>query len=374
MNILDQIDQPTLLLDEAGTRKNISRLSARAREKAVSFRPHFKTHQSAQIGEWFRDQKVDRITVSSVEMAEYFALHGWQNISIAFSLNIRQIARIEALARQVHLEVLIENEEALAALSIPSSSELGIWIKIDAGSARTGVSWQNAAAVLALCESVKRNKRLTLLGLLTHSGNTYQASDRIEVCRIFREGVDRLGEVRSFLEAAGWAGLKVSVGDTPGCSLCPDWSEIDEVRPGNFVFYDASQAHAGSCAFEEISLALACPVVAKHPRRREVVVYGGAVHLSKDFLLVGGEKSYGLPALRSGNRWGAPIPGGRVRALSQEHGMVRIPGTEFDQISIGDLLFILPAHSCLSVQVMGEYLALSGEKISTFNRTRLAGD
>ena len=36
----------------------------------LSFRPHFKTHQSAEIGSWFRDFGVTRITVSSRESAD----------------------------------------------------------------------------------------------------------------------------------------------------------------------------------------------------------------------------------------------------------------------------------------------------------------
>ncbi len=76
--------------------------------------------------------------------------------------------------------------------------------------------------------------------------------------------------------------LKLSVGDTPGCSLLPDFPGVDEIRPGNFVFYDAEQLEIGSCASNQIAVALACPIVARHPERNEVVLYGGAIHLSKE--------------------------------------------------------------------------------------------
>lgn len=370
MNLLDQIDQPTLLLDESVTHRSIERMVLKAGEKLVQFRPHFKTHQSAQIGEWFRAKGVDKITVSSVEMAEYFADSGWKDILIAFSLNPRQIERIKLLSRRIHLEVLIENEEALVLLDNALDVEVEAWVKIDAGNHRTGLDWEETTAVASLCNRIKASHYLKLNGLLTHSGNTYQARSKAEICELFRDGVDRLKSLRLELEKEGFAGLKISVGDTPGCTICEDWSSIDEVRPGNFVFYDAMQALAHVCEFKDISVALACPVVAKHRMRREVVVYGGAIHLSKDFAIIDGEKSYGLPALQSGSRWGEPIPGAIVKSLSQEHGIVRIPGEEFDKIAIGDLLFILPAHSCLTVQVMGSYLTLGGETIPTLNRTK----
>ena len=368
MSFLQQIDQPTLLVDEEITLQNIQRMFDCALSKGVDFRPHFKTHQSAVVGEWFKKLGVNKITVSSVEMAEYFADYGWKDILIAFSLNPRQVKRINALAERVTLGILIENHEALFALAEGGQAPINVWIKVDAGNGRTGVNWQNADEVEALCQRVQQDRRLRLAGLLTHSGNTYHASNYEDVARIFREGVQRLIDLRTCLSMKEIDGLNISVGDTPGCSICGDWSGIDEIRPGNFVFYDVQQALAGVCRFKDISVALACPVVAKHSERNEVVVYGGAIHLSKDYAMLDGKPVYGLPAFPVGDRWGDPIARGRVDRLSQEHGIVVLPKEEMDKIAIGDLIFILPAHSCLTVQVMRQYFTLQGDVIPTLNQ------
>ena len=368
MNSLEQIDQPTLLVNEKITHRNILRMYQRALDKQTSFRPHFKTHQSAQVGEWFREVGLTKITVSSVEMAEYFADHGWQDILIAFSMNLRQIRRINTLAERVHLEVLVENSEAVRVLAEHVKTLISVWIKVDVGNQRTGLDWQDVKDIKDLSQKILQCQHLKLAGLLTHSGHTYHAADRADVVRIFREGVERLDGLRKELANYGIDDLKISVGDTPGCSLCEDWSGIDEVRPGNFVFYDVMQALAGVCAFDEVSVALACPVVAKHPTRREIVVYGGAIHLSKDSAALDGHLIYGLPALQSGDRWGPPISGAWVDRLSQEHGILHVPGHEFNEIAIGELVFILPVHSCLTVQVMGQYQTLQGERIMTLNK------
>ncbi len=47
------ITKPTLLLDEDIARANIERMAQKARNHNLTFKPHMKTHQSAQIGEWF---------------------------------------------------------------------------------------------------------------------------------------------------------------------------------------------------------------------------------------------------------------------------------------------------------------------------------
>ncbi len=368
MAFLDRIDQPTLVIDETIARRNIARMAAKAEKNKVLFRPHFKTHQSVAVGEWFREYGVEKITVSSVEMAEYFVQHGWDDITIAFSLNIRQIPRIQALARKVRLGVLVENPEEVQSLAGLPDCALDVWVKVDVGNHRTGLDWQDMSAVSALCRQINETPRLTLMGLLTHSGHTYRASTTPEGCTIFREGIARLNQLREGLARQGVTGLQVSVGDTPGCTLCEDWSGADEVRPGNFVFYDAQQYMAGVCTYEDIAAAVACPVVAKHPSRSEIVIYGGAIHLSKDYQVKGGEKSYGLPCCTDGDRWGLPIAGAAVTGLSQEHGVVRVPGAEFERIKVGDLLFIIPAHSCLTVQVMRKYYTVQGIEITTLNQ------
>ncbi len=71
-DLLSQITRPTLLLDETRCRRNIQRMADKARANHVRFRPHFKTHQSAQIGAWFREYGVEVITVSSVEVVRFY--------------------------------------------------------------------------------------------------------------------------------------------------------------------------------------------------------------------------------------------------------------------------------------------------------------
>ena len=104
---LSTITRPTLLLDEKKCRANIDRMAKRASKHQLRLVPHLKTHQSAQVSRWFRDYGVEAITVTSVKMANYFAEHGWDDITIAMPINIREVAAINALASQVRLTVFI---------------------------------------------------------------------------------------------------------------------------------------------------------------------------------------------------------------------------------------------------------------------------
>ena len=305
----DQIVKPTLILDENRAMRNIDRMIERANSAEVDFRPHFKTHQSAEIGQLFRQRGVEKITVSSVEMAEYFAKSNWKDITIAFPVNILQIKEINHLAKDVFLGLLVESIEVVDALGKNLDAPVNVWIKIDVGAGRTGISWENEIEVKNVVERVIQTPNLHLEGLLTHAGHTYQTRQRSDTISVYQNSIRRLQNIQSNLQGLDLK-LKISVGDTPSCCLVDDFEGVDEIRPGNFVFFDAMQIQIGSCNEEDVAVALACPIVALHPEREECVVYGGAIHLSKEYMTeLDGIKHYGYIAPLHSDRWGKIIHG-----------------------------------------------------------------
>ncbi len=360
MTIFDTITQPTLLLYADRCRANLARMVEKAKRSGVRFRPHFKTIQSARIGEWFRELGVTGITVTSVVMAKYFASHYWTDILIAFPVNVRQIEEINALAKILHLELLVESIEGVTLLAQRLLTEVDIWIKVDAGSHRTGIPVEDNAALFALAKEIRSHKKLRLRGILTHAGHTYKAGSAEKVKEIYFECVGKMEAARQALTDAELPPVEISWGDTPSCALVEDLSAVNEMRPGNFAIYDVMQAAIGSCRMEDIAAAVACPVVAKHPERGQAIMYGGAIHLSKEYLEAEGKRHYGLIALPGEHGWSAPIPGAFVSALSQEHGVVTMPKDVLEKVNVGDLLVVLPVHVCLAVGQFAEFVDLDG--------------
>ena len=169
------VEQPTLVINEARVRKNIKKMVEKAKKSEVLFRPHFKTHQSATVGRWLREAGVMAITVSSVDMAEYFADQGWEDILIAFPYNIRQWQRVVELAKRVELSLLIESEDVIPYLRDNLETNVGIRIKIDVGSKRTGIAWDNSVEVTKIIRELKETTNLWFEGLLVHAGHSYKA-------------------------------------------------------------------------------------------------------------------------------------------------------------------------------------------------------
>jgi len=82
------------------------------------------------------------------------------------------------------------------------------------------------------------------------------------------------------------------------------------------------QEEIGACTLDDIAVAMACPVVAVHPDRMQWIIYGGAIHFSKDFLtLDGGRKCFGRMVDIDGETWDAESTWRNpyLISLSQEH-------------------------------------------------------
>ena len=366
--LLDQIVVPTMLLDERRARRNIAAMAEKARRSGVRFRPHFKTHQSAVVGEWFRAEGVTAITASSLAMAAYFADHGWSDIMVAFPANVREMAKINDLAGRIRLHLLVDSPATVAALALHLTAPVGVWMEVDAGYQRSGVGWNSAGDLYAVAAAAAQAPQITLQGLLTHAGNTYGATSTQEVLRLHDETLTRLERARNWLMENGFLGLDISIGDTPACSVLEAFDGVEEVRPGNFVFYDVTQQQIGACRWDEIALVVACPVVGVYPARNEVVVYGGAVHLSKDNLRqADGSLSFGAVGRFDEMGWQAPLPGAKVRSLSQEHGIIQADAATFAahlaDVRVGDLVAVYPVHSCLTADLLKRYRTLDGAAI-----------
>lgn len=364
---LETIITPTLLLDESKARKHIAFMAEKARTQGIRLRPHFKTHQSAAIGEWFHQAGVSRITCSSIQMAEYFAGAGWKDILVAFPFNQREIGKVNELVKAIHLELLVESPETAAFLDNHLVAPVDVWVKVDTGAGRTGIPVEDQKRISAVCQTVNDSPLLYLRGLLTHAGHTYRARTREQAAATYQASITQLNQARNRLTKQGMPGLEISAGDTPGCTLADDLGIVDEIRPGNFIFFDATQAAICSCTVKDIAVAVACPVVAVHPDKEKAVVYGGAVHLSSEHYLDGDHKVFGLVTMLNPKGWGTPIAGAYVSSLSQEHGILHIPQPAVKTVNPGDLLAILPAHSCITVSCIKKYLTLTGETITTMN-------
>lgn len=366
--VKESITQPTLLLDPLRCKTNIRKVAEKAMTQGFELRPHFKTHQSHTIGSWFRDEGINKITVSSVGMASFFAMNDWNDITVAFPVNIRQIATINELCERINLGLLVEDPATVDFLGKHLTGKASIWIKIDVGTHRTGIAAEDVPIVDHILNSIGDYSNLIFKGFLGHSGHTYQSHSVDEVSRIHQNALTIMQRLKTKYQGV-YPDLKISLGDTPGISMLDNMGEVDELRPGNFVFYDLQQLEIGSCNVDDIAIAMACPVVAVHPERNQWIIYGGGIHFAKDFLTFkDGKKCFGRFVRQEHNSWTTAdvLTNPFLISISQEHGVVQCTDETFNLCKPGDISLWLPVHSCMTADCMGAYLSTDNHMIDHY--------
>jgi D-serine deaminase-like pyridoxal phosphate-dependent protein len=357
------ITKPTLILDEDKCKLNIANMFARAQQHQTELRPHFKTHQSLEIGHWFKDVGVTKITVSSLDMAAYFAAD-WNDITVAFPVNILEIDTINDLASKITLNLLVESIDSLTYLIQHLKQPVNFYIKINIGNNRAGLAHYDIDGIDRLLKTIKSNDNLNFIGFLGHAGHAYKCRSKGDIIRTHSEAKKKLISLKNEYKKL-YPDIIASYGDTPSCSVAEDFEGIDEIRPGNYVFYDITQLYIGSCSVNEIAVALECPIVAIHPNQHEIVIYGGGIHLSKDRIDDDNHGTiYGKLAQKTDNGWEHLIANTYVRSISQEHGVIKVPENDVSKYKVGDTLFVLPIHSCMTADLMKKYKTLNGKNIS----------
>ena len=336
--------KPTLLLNQEKSVNNIKNILQNIKYSKINIRPHFKTHQSLEVGRWFKKLGVQKITVSSVSMAKYFS-DEWDDITIAFPINILEIEDVITLQKKINVNLLIDSLESLKFLE-SLDEKFSLFIKVNVGYNRAGIDHDDDK-ISHIIEYASKSTKIKINGFLSHFGNTYLSKSGKEIESVFDSSLQKI----SYLNNT-YKDFEVSIGDTPSASLVKSYPKfITEVRPGNFIFYDLDQFKIGSCNLDQVAIRLVCPIVSIYEKRNSLLLYGGSVHFSKDYIIENNKKCYGY--VYSGDYWSLENKVGYIKSLSQEHGVVEIENSK--NLKIGDKLSVIPIHSCLTVDKMKEF-------------------
>jgi D-serine deaminase-like pyridoxal phosphate-dependent protein len=344
---------PALVVDADTLDRNIARMNAAALAGPIDLLPHAKTHKCPQIAEKQLSTGAAGLTVATIGEAEVFVGQS-PILFIAYPLWLdegkqRRLAKIAANPRtRVRVGVdSIENARRIAGTGA------SVVIEIDSGHHRTGVRPAEAGPLA----SALRDLGLDVEGVftfpghgMTHAANTTPAEVRTQAAR---DQERALAEAAASLRKAGIEPAIVSGGSTPTAALRED-GQINELRPGVYVFNDAMQVALGSCTIEDVALAAAATVV--------------SVPAADRFVLDAGSKVLGADP----NAWSPgyglvpAYPGSKVVQLSEHHAVVQLP-EGVTAPGHGDRVAIIPNHVCNAVNLVDEFVIVQhGRHVDTW--------
>lgn len=333
-------DTPAVVVDLRALERNIAEMAALARGAGVALRPHIKTHKTPEIARMQLDAGAVGVTCAKIGEAAALAEAGFDDIFLCYPLvTAVKARRLAELAQRpgLTLSTIVDSPQGVAALSAAfagAREPLTVLVKVNTGLGRVGVLPEEA---VGLARRVADAPGLRFGGICAHEGFTYGYADAGERRAAGRAGAERLVATARELAAAGLPCERVSAGSTPGAGAVAEVAGVTEIRPGNYVFYDAMQAGLGVVPPERCALRVLVTVVS-HAARDRAVIDAGTKTLTSD---------KGAHGMTSAGGFGRIV--GKediaIEKLSEEHGWLRLDPAGSD-VTIGETLTVIPVHAC----------------------------
>ena len=310
MDALD-LDTPALYVDLDVLGRNIVRMQEQCRAWGVALRPHVKTHKIAEIAKLQLDAGAIGITVAKVGEAE--VLPG-EDVLVAYPIVKQKVSRLRELAKTRRVKVAVDSVDVARDLE-----GIATLVEIDVGVGRCGAqSPEHAVEIAQACSDFQ--------------GIFYWPSWLDEAG--FRAACVKIDAVLAALAESGFEAKIVSGGSTPGAAKTPLIPQTTEIRPGTYVFYDASSLQAKICGEPDCALRVLTTVVSTAVPD-QCVIDAGSKTFSSDQTVGAGTFGHFV-----GRPW-------TMRKLNEEHGYVEIDRKP----RVGEKVWVVPSHVCATVNL-----------------------
>jgi len=313
MDALD-LDTPALYVDIPTMERNIREMQKQCRSWKVGLRPHTKTHKIPEIAQMQLETGAIGLTVAKVGEAEVMP---GSDILIAYPLMEEKLPRVRELSKSRRVTVAVDSVEAAKNLK-----EIPALVEIDVGVGRCGAqSPEKAVEVAKACGAFQ--------GLFYWPSWLDDAG--------FKEACAKIDATLDALKKAGLEAKIISGGSTPGASRTPLIPKTTEIRPGTYVFYDASSLEARCCLETDCALRVITTVV--------------STAVPGQCLIDAGSKTFSSDATRGPGTFGHFV--GRpwtMRKMNEEHGYVEVG----DRARVGEKVWVIPSHVCPTVNLHDE--------------------
>ncbi len=238
-----EIQTPSLILDLDALERNIKKMGDYAAAHGMRHRVHGKMHKSVDVAKLQEDLGgAVGVCCQKVSEAEVFARGGIKDILV--SNQVRDPAKIDRLARLPKLGARtivcvddIDNVADLSAAAQRYETELEIFIEIDCGAGRCGVS--TTEDVVAIAKAVEAAPNLTFSGIQAYQGAMQHLDEYEAREEKLNAAISMVKDAVEGLQAEGIKCDLVSGGGTGSYYFESNSGVYNELQCGSYAFMDA---------------------------------------------------------------------------------------------------------------------------------------
>lgn len=348
---ISDLDTPAIVIDLDQMERNLTKVADYARAHNLRLRPHTKTHKIPALGRRQLELGAAGLSVAKSTEAEVMLQSGTPDLLIAYPVvGAAKLARLTEVARRAQVTVSLDSlavAKPLSDAAVAAGVEIGILTEMDVGLHRVGV--QPGEDTLALVRSVTALPGLRWRGLAFYPGHIKDFSAKA------KQDMEAMGHALTatvaLLKSNGFPPEIVSGGSTPLLWVSHTIPEVNEIRPGTYIFNDRNTILSGACARGECAATILTTVVSVAPWR--FIIDGGSKTFSSDRLSGGTDTTFGeiLEA-----------PGARFHKMNEEHGFVELAG-DSAKLSVGDRVHVLPNHICVAMNLHEQVYGVRGDQV-----------
>jgi D-serine deaminase-like pyridoxal phosphate-dependent protein len=329
----NEISSPALIVYPDRIEENIRRMIAIA-GNADRLRPHVKTHKMAELVKLQMKFGIQKFKCSTIAEVELVASCGAKDILLAMQPvgpAIRRLFEIKKQFPQSVISAIVDSEKIINEISSygqKAGMEMNLWLDIDIGMNRTGISPGKEA--IGLYDLIARTDSVKIAGLHVYDGHNH-IPDQAERKKIFDECLKNIDDLAKAIVGAGHSYPTIIAGGTPTFPYFAKYKDM-ELSPGTLIFWDQGYSES----FTDMDFLHAAVLLMR------IVSKPGKNLLCLDL---------GTKAVAS------EMPHPRVKILGldnykikshfEEHLVIEYP--DADKFKPGDIFYGIPVHICPTV-------------------------
>ncbi|MEN9061171.1 3-hydroxy-D-aspartate aldolase BhcC [Ponticoccus litoralis] len=237
------IQTPALVLDLDALERNVKKMGDYAKAHGMRHRAHGKMHKSVDVLKLQMELGgAAGVCCQKVSEAEVFVRGGIKDVLV--SNQVRDPAKIDRLAglpkHGAQITVCVDDVANIAELSEAAQkhgTELGIFVEIDCGAGRCGVT--TTEAVVEIVKAVEAAPNLTYKGIQAYQGAMQHMDSYADRKAKIDAAVAQVGDAVAALKALGIETGLVSGGGTGSYYFESNSGLYNELQCGSYAFMDA---------------------------------------------------------------------------------------------------------------------------------------